>query len=55
MISAVVFLIPKSNNEAECVVAIDANKVGNFGVLLQNDASRYLRSCIYLAGISTDC
>jgi len=55
MIFALVFLIPKSDNEAECVVAIDTSKLGIVGVLLQYDASRYLRSCIYLAGISTDC
>ena len=34
MISALVILIPKSDNKAECVVAIDANKIDVVGVLL---------------------
>ena len=34
MISALVLLISKSNNRAECVVAIDANVVFAVGVLL---------------------
>jgi hypothetical protein len=34
MISALVLLIPKSDNKAECVVAIDANKIDVVGVLL---------------------
>jgi len=34
MISALVLLILKSENKAECVVAIDANKVVIIGVLL---------------------
>jgi hypothetical protein len=47
MIYALFFLIPKYSHEIKCVVTIDANKVGIVGVLLQEDASRSLRSCIY--------
>jgi len=55
MISLTVFLIPNSDNEAEYVVTIDAHKFVIVGVLLQDDASRYLRSCIYLAGRLSVC
>jgi hypothetical protein len=55
MFSALVLLIPKLDNKAEWVVAINANKVVTVGVLLQDDASTSLRSCIYWAGILTDC
>jgi len=55
MISALVFLILKSHNKAECIGAINANKIVVVGVLLQDYASRSLRSCIYWAGKLTDC
>jgi hypothetical protein len=55
MISALVFLIPKSDNEAEYVVPIDANKVVIDGVLLEDDASRFLRSCICYAEVLIVC
>ena len=55
IIFALVFLIPKLDYEAECVVEIDANKVLIVGLLIQDDVSRCLRSCIYRAGIMTNC
>ena len=55
MISALVLLISKSDNKAECVVAIEANEVVAVGVLLKHDASRSIRSCIHWAIIITDC
>jgi hypothetical protein len=55
MISALVLLISKSDNKAECIVAIDANEVIVVGVLLYHDASRSSRSWIYWARILTDC
>jgi hypothetical protein len=55
MISALVFLILKLDNKAECDVAIVANEIVVVEVLFQDDASRSLRSCTYWAGILTDC
>jgi len=49
MISAHVLLVPKSGQEAEFVVAIDASKVGIAGVLLQEDSNGHLRPCAYWA------
>jgi hypothetical protein len=53
MISTLGLLIPITNNEIECVVAIDANKDVIVGVLLQDDASKSLRS--EASGILTGC
>ncbi len=47
MISALVLRIPKSDNKAECVVAFDANEIVVVEVLLEDDASRSSRSCIF--------
>ena len=47
MILAPVLLIPKMGQDADLVVATDANKVGIDGVLLQEDTSRSLRPCAY--------
>ena len=55
MISGLVLLILTSDHKAECVVAIDANEIDVVGVLLQDSASRSLRSCTYWAGRMTDC
>ena len=55
MIFPRVLPIPKSGHEAKYVVAMDARKDGIVWVLLQEDASRSLRSCIYLARILNDC
>jgi hypothetical protein len=49
MISAHVLLIHKSGLDAKFIVAIDASKVGNAGVLLQEDSEGYLRPCAYWA------
>ncbi len=54
MIFALVFLIRKSDNKAERIVAIDANEIVVAELLLEDDASRSLRSCILWAGILTD-
>jgi hypothetical protein len=43
MISAYVLLIPKSCQEADFFVAIDASKAGIAGVLLQEDSEGHLR------------
>ena len=43
MISARVLLVPKSDHDAECFVAIDATKIVIVGVLILNDAARYLK------------
>ena len=37
------------------MVAIDANEIAVVGVLIQNDAARSLRSCIYGTGMLSDC
>jgi len=55
MISALVLPVPKSDHEATYVAAIDATKFGIVGVLIQNDAARSLRSCIYGTGMLSDC
>jgi hypothetical protein len=47
MVSALVLLISKSDNKAECVVAFDANEVIDVGVLLYHYASRSLKSWLY--------
>jgi len=49
MISAPVLLIPKPGQEAEFVVATDAIKVGNAGVLLREESCGHLRPCAYWA------
>jgi len=49
MISAPVLLIPKSDHDAEFIVATNANKVGIAGVLLQEDYEGTLRPCAYWA------
>ena len=51
MISTLVLLIFKSDNKAECVVAIDTSEVISVGVLLEDDTYRSLGSCTYWAGI----
>jgi hypothetical protein len=45
--SAHVLLVPKSGQEAEFVVAINASMVGIAGVLLQEDYDGHLRPCVY--------
>ena len=55
MIFVLVLLILKSDNKAECVVAIIANEIVVVDVLLYHDASRSIRSCIDWAIILTDC
>ncbi len=42
-------VIPKSGQEAEFIVAIDASKVGIAGVLLQEDSEGHFRPCAYWA------
>ena len=54
MLYVLVLLILKSNNKAECVVAIVASEILVVVILLYNDASRSIRSCIYWAGILAD-
>ncbi len=49
MISAHLLPIPKSGQEAEFVVAIDASKVGIAGILLQKNSDDHLRACAYWA------
>jgi hypothetical protein len=44
-----VLLIPKLGHDAEFVVAIDASKVDNDGVQLQEDSDGQLRPCAYWA------
>ena len=41
--------IPKSDQDAEFIVATDASRVGIVGVLLQEDVEGHLRPCAYLA------
>ncbi len=55
MISALVLLIPRSYHETECVVAIDASEFGIVWVLLQEHASRSLKSCNIWATILNNC
>ena len=42
MISALVFLIPRSSQDAEFIVATDASKVGIACVLFQEDSESHL-------------
>ena len=50
LISALhVLLILISRLDAELIVATNASKVGNAGVLLQEDFEGHLRPCAYLA------
>ena len=55
MTSPLVLLIPKSDHEVDYVIAIDATKAGIVGVLIQDDAARSLRSCIYWARTLNEC
>ena len=55
MISALVLLVPKPDHEVTYVAAIDANKIDIVGVLIQHDAARSLKSCIYRTRILGDC
>ncbi len=48
-ISALDLPTPKSGQEAEFVVATNANKVGIVGVLFQEDSNGHLRPCAYWA------
>ena len=47
MFSAHDLMIPKSDQEAEFVVAADASEVGIARVLLQEDSKGHLRTCAY--------
>jgi hypothetical protein len=55
MISALVLRISKSDCEARWIFEIDASKDDIVGVLLQVDAFRSLRCCIYGAKIINGC
>ncbi len=44
-----VFLIPKSGQEEEFVVVIDASKADIVRVLLQEDSEGHMRPCAYSA------
>jgi len=47
--SVYVLLISKYGQEAEFVVALDANKIGIAGVLLREESEDHLRPCAYWA------
>ena len=55
MFSAIVLPIPKSDPEAEYIIALVASKVCIIEILIQCDAARSLESCIYWARILNDC
>ena len=49
MISAHVHLIPKSDHDAEFIVATNASKAGIAGVIFQEASEGHLRPCVYKA------